>query len=282
MITASCLCGEVGWQYDGAFASMSHCHCSMCRKHHGTAFVTFVTGPGRGFSWAGGEGSIRWYRSSEHNRRGFCVRCGAKMPMLLSEHDLAILPAGPLEGDPGLRPQRHIFVGSRAPWYTITDSLPQHAALPPGLSASVVSRPMPETRPDTISGSCLCGDVAFEIGAAPRRMYNCHCLRCRRARSAVHATNVFYPLESFRWLRGESQLTDYALPGAPYFGTSFCSRCGGMMPRSGKEHGIVTVPAGSLDTDPGMRPLAHIYVGSKAPWFEITDTLPQFTEMRAR
>jgi hypothetical protein len=47
------------------------------------------------------------------------------------------------------------------------------------------------------------------------------------------------------------------------------------MPRISRERDIVVVPAGSLDTDPGVRPTAHIYVGSKANWFEITDALPQ-------
>jgi hypothetical protein len=45
-----------------------------------------------------------------------------------------------------------------------------------------------------------------------------------------------------------------------------------------RERGIALVPMGSLDDDPGMRPTRHIFVGSKLPWFEITDTLPQFAE----
>ena len=38
------------------------------------------------------------------------------------------------------------------------------------------------------------------------------------------------------------------------------------------------VALGSLVDDPGIRPTKHIFVGSKAPWFEITDDLPQFDE----
>lgn len=279
MITNSCLCGQVRWRYEATPASMAHCHCSMCRKHHGAPFVTFLGGPLAGFRWESGESAVRWYQSSAQGARGFCPGCGAKAPTLMAEHDLAIMPAGPLEGDIALRPQMHMFVASKAPWYEITDGLPQHAAFPPEFGMDGVAQPARATRAEAISGGCLCGDVAYEITAAPQRMYNCHCQRCRRARSAAHATNVFYPFESFRWTRGEDRLTHYTLPGARFFGTSFCSRCGSMQPRAAKAHGLVAVPAGSLDTDPGMRPQAHIYVGSKASWFGITDTIPQFTEM---
>lgn len=279
MIDGSCLCGGLRWRYDAAPSSMTHCHCSMCRKNHGTPFVTFVGGPLEGYAWESGEDAIRWYQSSAQGARGFCPACGAKAPTLMPEHGLAIMPAGPLEGDLGLRPQMHMFVASKAPWYEITDSLPRHAEFPPEFGMGGVAQPPRAARAGAIAGSCLCGDVAYETAGAPLRMYNCHCLRCRRARGAAHATNVFYPLEGFRWTRGEEGLTSYALPGARYFGSCFCSRCGSAMPRSYAERGIVSVPAGSLDTDPGMRPQAHIYVGSKAPWFEITDAVPQFTEM---
>lgn len=281
MIQGACLCGEVRWRFEGALSSMSHCHCSMCRKNHGAAFATYAVAPLGGFHWVAGESLVRTYRSSAKGVRAFCPGCGAKLPVFLQEHRLVFMPAGPLEGELGLRPQMHMFVASKAPWYTITDGLPQHAQYPPGFGAAGIEQPVREARTDAIAGSCLCGDVAYEITGAPRFMYHCHCMRCRRARSAAHATNVFYPLEGFRWLRGENRLTQHALPGARFFGTCFCSRCGSMTPRPSKERGIVSVPAGSLDTDPGIQPTAHIYVGSKAQWFEITDATPQFTEMPA-
>jgi hypothetical protein len=68
------------------------------------------------------------------------------------------------------------------------------------------------------------------------------------------------------------------VPDARYFTTVFCRRCGAKMPRLSPERGIAVVPMGSLDDDPGMRPQRHIYVGSKAPWHDITDDLPQDVE----
>jgi hypothetical protein len=93
---------------------------------------------------------------------------------------------------------------------------------------------------------------------------------------------VFYKADGFRWTRGAQQVRDYALSGAQFFGTAFCGRCGSGVPRVSIERNVVSVPAGSLDSDPGMAPNGHIYVDSKAPWFDITGDLPQFGEMPPR
>jgi hypothetical protein len=109
-------------------------------------------------------------------------------------------------------------------------------------------------------------------------MYQCHCSRCRKCRGAAHAANIFYKLDQFRWTRGEAQVVDYKLPQAQRFGAAFCKKCGGAAPRVSVERGAVLVPAGALDTDPGIRPMAHIFVESKAPWFAITDSMPQVAQ----
>jgi len=72
------------------------------------------------------------------------------------------------------------------------------------------------------------------------------------------------------------------LPEAQHFGTAFCQRCGSAVPRVSFEHNVAVVPAGSLDSEPGIAPAAHIFVGSKAPWTDISDTIPQFAEMPPR
>ncbi len=279
MTQGACLCGTVRYEIGGPFSWMSHCHCSMCRKHHGSLFATFVGAPAGTFRWLAGEQAITNYASSPEGRRCFCSLCGSVAPIVLPQFDLAICPAGNLQGDLGIKPESHIFVGSKASWYTITDALPQHEKYPPGFEAPDVVRPTVESREGVTSGSCLCGTVAFEVEGAPVRVMNCHCSRCRRARSAAHATNVFFKTEQFRWTRGQQHVEDYKLPGARFFATAFCKHCGGELPRVSPERGVVVVPAGSLDSDPGVQPLAHIFVGSKASWFDITDQLPQYTEL---
>jgi hypothetical protein len=169
-----------------------------------------------------------------------------------------------------------MFVGSKAPFHTISDSLPQHQAYPPEFAgATPVERPSYAAEPGKTLGSCLCGDIAYELTGPPMLMYQCHCSRCRRARGAAHGANLFYKIEQLRWTRGEDQVVDYKLPEAQRFGAAFCKRCGGKVPRPAVAQGAVVVPAGALDTDAGMRPMAHICVGSKAAWFDITDQIPQ-------
>ncbi len=65
------------------------------------------------------------------------------------------------------------------------------------------------------------------------------------------------------------------MPEAERFGVCFCRVCGSILPRVGADP-IVGIPAGALDDDPGGRPRLHFFVGSKAPWYEIRDDLPQF------
>lgn len=195
---------------------------------------------------------------------------------------MVISPAGGLEGDLGVKPEQHIFVDSRAPWYEITDALPQHAAYPAETGMVGVEPPARESAtPGCTAGSCACGKVRFEYEGTPLRMLNCHCSRCRRGRSAAHTTNLLVPLDKFRFRHGEELVRDFHLPGAKYFGVAFCSACGSDVPRLSLERKVAVIPAGCLDSDPGMRPSAHIFVGSKAAWFEISDELPQFPEMPA-
>lgn len=272
----SCLCGAVRYEVDGPFNTMVHCHCSMCRKHHGAMFATFVGAPLMGFRWLAGERSIQTYQSSEHGFRPFCRTCGSVAPTLVQKMDLALLPAGNLEGSLDVKPQSHIFVGSKAPWYTITDALPQHEEYPPEFGIGGVSRAPLEWPEGAIAGSCLCGGVAYQIAHPPRMMRNCHCSRCRRGRSAAHATNVLYAIEDLSFVRGEEQVAQYRVPEAKLFAVAFCRQCGGATPRRLRERGLAVVPAGTLDTDPGSRPAMHIFVGSKADWFDITDDIPQF------
>jgi hypothetical protein len=279
MTIGVCLCGTVRYELTPPFQMLLNCHCSMCRKHHGASFASFVVAPYAAFRWLAGEQAVGRYASSEHGTRAFCRRCGSVAPTLLPEAGLAIAPAGNLEGDLGIRPQVHVFVGSKAPWYTIADDLPRHEANPPELGGGAgVERPRIEQRPGVGDGSCLCGEVAYEV-RAPLRMYHCHCWRCRRARSAAHATNLIANLDGFAFTRGQELVAEYKVPEARFFAAAFCTCCGGEAPRVARDRGIVNVPAGTLDTDVGMRPRAHIYAASKAPWFDIVDDLPQHSEM---
>lgn len=277
MSTGTCLCGEVRYRINGDISFMHHCHCSMCRKSHGSAFATLVNASSSDFQWISGQDKVVVYESSPGVRRAFCSTCGSVLPGTDSARSEVFVPAGTLDDDLGARPEAHVFVASKAPWYEIHDDLPRHDAYRSADGRPAIDGPErgAETKGAT-AGSCLCGRVGFEFIDQPFALVNCHCSRCRRGRSAAHASNLFIKPEQLRWLSGEDQVTVYDFPGAVRFGTNFCSICGSCVPRFSASAGRVNVPMGSLDTDPGMSPTLHIYVGSKAPWFEISDDLPQF------
>jgi hypothetical protein len=131
MIRGSCLCGQVRFELEGAPQFINHCHCSMCRKAHGAAFGSFLHSDGSGFRWLSGQTHITNYPSSPGNVRAFCSVCGSNVPVLEDEGQHVIIPAGSLDTDPIVRPVVHIHTASRAPWFEITDTLPQFAEFPP-------------------------------------------------------------------------------------------------------------------------------------------------------
>ncbi len=129
MIRGSCLCRGVCFEIDGKLSPASHCHCSMCRKAHGTAFATYSAAKASEFRIVTGAELITRYRSSPGIVRTFCARCGSTLQWLReSKPDVVEIALGVLDDDPGVRPACHIYVDSKAAWYEITDGVPRHAA----------------------------------------------------------------------------------------------------------------------------------------------------------
>jgi hypothetical protein len=248
----------------------------MCRKALGAAFGTFASFPADEFRFVAGEQGIRRYESSPGNQRCFCGRCGSAVPGSPFQ-DAVFVPMGTVDGDPGARPLAHIFVASKAPWYEIpSDDVPRFDAYPPGYADPELFPSVPRGASDgRVGGSCLCGTVAYDYEPPIDAWYNCHCSRCRRARGGAHASNAFLDVKRFRFLRGEEEIVAFKLPEAERFTQGFCRTCGGKAPRVNVAAGYVAIPAGTLDDDPRQRPERHIFVASKAPWFEIADELPQ-------
>ena len=123
MIEGSCLCGGIKYEIDERLIYLiNNCHCGNCRKVSGAAYGTVVHVAGGGFRWLSGEELISTFDSSPGNHRAFCKVCGSRAPRF---HGLrASVPAGSLDGDPGVKPHVNIFTASKAPWHTIDDSIP--------------------------------------------------------------------------------------------------------------------------------------------------------------
>ena len=131
MLRGSCLCGGIKYQISGRLAGAMNCHCLMCRKAQGSAFRSRASVKSAEFELVRGEELITFYESSPGNYRGFCRVCGSP---ILSKFDADPkyfgLPLGALDDDPGIEPKLHVHVASKAPWFTITDDLPQLPGAP--------------------------------------------------------------------------------------------------------------------------------------------------------
>jgi len=129
VVTGGCLCGGVRFEVRGPFLRAGHCHCSRCRRHSGAAVSTQGRVRREHFHLASGEHLIRTYRPDMNaSVKAFCVACGSSLfGGTWPEGDEISIRLGCIDGDPGIRPQYHTFVASRAPWDEIHDDLPQHA-----------------------------------------------------------------------------------------------------------------------------------------------------------
>jgi len=132
----------------------------------------------------------------------------------------------------------------------------------------------------SLSGSCLCGAVHYTATGEAQRFYHCHCNRCRKASGTGHTSNLFLS-GTLDWEGGEDQLINYKLPEAERFTNTFCRICGSRMPLFIDEYGVVFIPAGSLDEEPGLTPQARIFTGSRTAWSCDETGLPGFDEYPA-
>ena len=130
-----------------------------------------------------------------------------------------------------------------------------------------------------IRGGCLCGGVRFELEGAVGPFELCHCRRCRKTSGTAFTAMIGVRTADFRLLQGHDLIATYDAPilrHPPAYRVSFCCRCGSPVPNPEPSAEWFEVPAGALDDDPQLRPDKHIFIELKAPWFEITDALPQY------
>jgi hypothetical protein len=126
-------------------------------------------------------------------------------------------------------------------------------------------------------GKCLCGAVEFSISTSNAGLYQCHCSLCQKQSGSVSNTSLVVTQADFQWLRGQEQISTYQRPSG--FRSDFCRNCGCPVPNQLRGKPFYWVPAGLLETDTGLKIIAHLYVESKAPWDEINANGLQFASM---
>jgi hypothetical protein len=134
-----------------------------------------------------------------------------------------------------------------------------------------MNEPTPVHR--TLRGSCYCGAATYTVSDEFRYALNCHCSNCRRTTGA--ACKPFAGIERSK-LTLTSAGAELLIFGDPERHNAHCAHCGSLLYSVVQEGRMVHVTLGTLLDEPAIRPSAHIFVGSKAPWHEITDKLPQY------
>lgn len=128
-LRGACECGKVTYLVDDSFLYALNCHCSRCRAATGSAFKPLAGIDRDGFSITTGTDSLLINgEPGWHDAR--CATCGSLLYSLVNDGTRIHLALGSLRDTPSIRPQAHIYVGSKAPWFEITDDLPQHDQLP--------------------------------------------------------------------------------------------------------------------------------------------------------
>lgn len=128
-IQGGCLCGGVRFEVRRTVGPFELCHCGRCRRASGSAFAAMIAVEAVDFRLLQGRGLIETYEAPILERPpayrvSFCRRCGSKVPDPEPGASWFEIPAGLFDGDPSLRPDKHIFVDRKAPWFAIDDELP--------------------------------------------------------------------------------------------------------------------------------------------------------------
>ena len=124
-------------------------------------------------------------------------------------------------------------------------------------------------------GSCLCGNITFEINGTFENFFFCHCKSCRKDTGSAHAANLFSTNAELKWITGEKEVKTFNYKDSGHI-KSFCPNCGSALPNLQMNDTLVVVPAGSLDADIEIIPTGHIYLNEKANWDKDLELVPHY------
>ena len=125
-VPGRCLCGAVAFECTLPTKWVAHCHCSLCRRAHGAAFVTWAGFEQSRFRCTAGEQQLRWYRSTPEAERGFCTHCGSTLFFRSSRWPGEIhVAVANLDAPLDRAPQAHVYWNAHVDWYVPADELPK-------------------------------------------------------------------------------------------------------------------------------------------------------------
>ena len=127
-----------------------------------------------------------------------------------------------------------------------------------------------------MKGSCLCGAVRYEIDCLDRPIGLCHCRTCRKAHAASYVPTARVTREHFHLIGDCEKLS--AFESSPGRMRRFCSRCGTHIVAERGDQPYVVLRVATLDDDPGVRPVLHIWTSHDVPWLIEDEHVPHFPE----
>lgn len=125
MLEGRCECGAVRYRVPDEFKYSANCHCSNCRASTGSAFKPFAGIERQKLEVVDGSDKLLIWGDDDWNHTR-CAVCGSLLYSIVRDGKWVHVALGSLTDAPSIRPSEHIFVGSKAPWFEITDDLPQH------------------------------------------------------------------------------------------------------------------------------------------------------------
>ncbi len=125
LLAGKCECGAVRYRVPDEFLYAANCHCSNCRAGTGSAFKPFAGIEREKLSVTDGADELFVWGEEDANHTR-CGVCGSLLYSVVRDGEYVHVALGSLVDSPIIRPTEHIFVGSKAPWFEITDDLPQN------------------------------------------------------------------------------------------------------------------------------------------------------------
>lgn len=269
MLQGRCLCGSIRYRCGGDHASLTICHCGMCRRWHGS-LGAYVNGKPADYRLEGAE-HLRWYASSADAERGFCAKCGSKLFWRDKAGMAMDVAAGTVDMPIGLATTAHIWVRDKGDYYSMPDDAPCFVESAGGAAQTSDPRPPAAHELAEHRGRCLCGKISFTVQGKMRDIAWCHCGQC------LHWHGHFGGYTASTWpniaLRGEDHIAWYESSGEARRG--FCRDCGSNLFWEPTHRRHVSIAAGALDLPTGLVSARHIFVADKPDYYRITDDVAQ-------
>jgi len=125
VLDGGCLCGAIRYRADAPPIRTVHCHCSLCRRASGAAFVTWTAFPAESFAFVKGTPSV--FKATPKAERTFCPACGTQLTFRhVESHHMIDVTVGSLDHPDAVTPGDHIWTSAQLKWLRMDDDLPRH------------------------------------------------------------------------------------------------------------------------------------------------------------